>query len=82
MAIQLSPEQERVVTEALQAGLIPAAEDALEMGVAQVRERLRSRVDSAAASAQEWSRELDAWIASHSTAGPLLSDQAMDRDAI
>jgi len=82
MAIQLNPEQERVVTEALQAGLVPAADDALEMGVAAVREKLRSRGRSAPESAREWSKELDAWISGHSTAEPLLSDQAIDRDAI
>jgi hypothetical protein len=82
MAIQLNPEQERIVTEALQAGLVPAADDALEMGVAAVREKLRSREGSAPESVREWSKELDAWIGGHSTVEPLLSDQAVERDAI
>jgi hypothetical protein len=83
MAIELDPEQERVVGQAIQAGLVPAANDALEMGVAAVREILRARKSSVTLmAAGEWSRELDAWVQGHSAMEPLLSDHAIDRETI
>jgi hypothetical protein len=83
MAIELNPEQERIVGQALEAGLVPAVDDALEMGVAAVREILQTH-DSheAAKAAREWSRDLDSWVQSHSTGAPVLPDQAFDRDTI
>jgi hypothetical protein len=83
MAIQLNPEQERIVGQAIQAGLVPAPDDALEMGVAAVREILRTHGSSESLkAASDWSRELDTWIQSHSATEPPLSDKAIDRDAI
>lgn len=82
MAFRLNPEQERVVDEAIQAGLVQAADDAVEMGVAAVRQMLRSRISSVTPAVDRWSQDLDAWIESHSAAGPLLSDNAIDRNAI
>ena len=33
-------------------------------------------------SAEEWSRQLHAWIYSHPTDTPVLSDEAIDRESI
>jgi hypothetical protein len=83
MTIQLKPEQEQVIGQAIQAGLIRAADDVLDVGVETIRQRLavqqalRRPMD-----AEEWSRELHAWVQSHSTETPLLSDEAISRDSI
>jgi hypothetical protein len=83
MTIQLKPEQEEVVELAIQAGLIRAADDLLDVGVETIRQRLTERralrkpIDAA-----QWSRELHAWVRSHSTNTPLLSDEAISRDSI
>jgi hypothetical protein len=83
MAMQLNPEQEKIVGLAIEAGLVRGSEDAVEMGVAAVREKLRARRTSAADSpAMSWSREFDAWFEGHSRGGSLLADQASDRDSI
>jgi hypothetical protein len=82
MAIQLNPDQERVVGEAVQAGLVRAADEAVEIGVAAVRRLLQVRSAAGAQEAVRWSRELDAWIEGHSTSEPLLSDDAIGRNAI
>ena len=83
MTIQLSTEQERVVAQAIRVGLIRAREDAAEIGVANLRQRLKVRHSAAVSrSAGEWSRELAAWSESHSTTTPLLPDEALDRESI
>ena len=40
MTIQINPEQEQVIGQAIQAGLIDTADQAVEMGVGTIRERL------------------------------------------
>jgi hypothetical protein len=83
MTIQLNPEQERIVRQAIRAGLIRAREDVAEIGVATIRQRLKVRhSDSYPHSAEEWSRELSAWSESHTTTTPLLPDEALDRESI
>ena len=83
MTLQLNPEQERVIGQATQAGLIHAADEVLDVGIETVRRRLEERsalrkpVDAA-----EWSREFHAWVQGHSTTTPLLSDEATGRDSI
>ena len=83
MAIQLNPEQERVVGQAMRAGLIRDLDDVVDLGIAAIRQRLEAqpgREDSE--DAEAWSRRLAAWSESHSMATPLLPDQALDRDSI
>jgi len=82
VTIQLNAEQERVVGEAVRAGLI-RERDVAEIGVASIRQKLKAReATRRAQSAEEWSRELAAWSESHSTAAPLLPDEAIDRQSI
>jgi hypothetical protein len=83
MTIQLNPEQERIVGQAIRAGLIRTREDVAEIGVASIRQRLKVRHSgSYPHSAEEWSRDLAAWSDSHTTTTPLLPDEAIDRESI
>lgn len=83
MAIQLNPEQERVVGQAMRAGLIRSDDEVAEVGVAVIRRRLEARhAGSLAQDVEEWFGELTAWSEGHSTATPLLPDEATERDSI
>jgi hypothetical protein len=83
MTIQLRPEQEQIIGRAIQAGLIRGAEEVLDAGVETIRRRLEERRGAGApGDAAQWSRELRAWVQSHSTSTPLLSDEAISRDSI
>jgi Arc/MetJ-type ribon-helix-helix transcriptional regulator len=48
MTVTLNPEQERVVAEAIQAGLICTPSEVVDAGVESIRERLKSGVGAAA----------------------------------
>jgi hypothetical protein len=83
MTIQLNPEAERLVGQAIRAGLIGTADDLVAIGVEAIRQRLQSRVESASELKEEqWLREFTAWVHSRSTTTPLLSDEAISRDSI
>ena len=83
MTIQFQPEQARVIDEAIQAGLIGRADEAVEVGLDTLRSRLESRSASIRpASAEEWMGKFRAWAHSHPTTTPLLSDEAISRDSI
>jgi hypothetical protein len=83
MTIRLNPEQERIVGQAIRAGLIRTRDDVAEIGVASIRQRLKvRRSGSHPNSAEEWSRELAAWSESHTKTTPLLPDEALDRESI
>ncbi|MGC9224077.1 MAG: hypothetical protein ACP5E2_09140 [Terracidiphilus sp.] len=83
MTIQLNPEQERVVGQAIQAGLIRTREDVVEIGIAGIRMRLKaSHAHARPQSTDEWLREIAAWSGSHQTGSPLLPDEALDRESI
>jgi hypothetical protein len=82
MAIELNPEQENVVAEAIRAGLIRAVDDVAEVGVAAIRQRLiAGRAVSGTEDADRWFQELTAWSTKHKLT-PLLPDEAMDRESI
>jgi hypothetical protein len=82
MTIQLSPEQEQIVGQAIQAGLIRTPDDVAEVGIAAIRQRLEARhAVPGPLDADEWFRELTAWSESHA-ATPLLPDDAIDRESI
>jgi hypothetical protein len=81
MPIDLNPEQERIVDDAIRAGLIREPHDVIEAGIGVLRERLQSRPHDMTG-VDEWTRELHAWIYSHSSAAPVLTDQAVERDSI
>jgi hypothetical protein len=83
MTIQLNPEQEYIVGQAIRAGLIRAHDEVAEVGVAAIRQRLKARpAVSSQPDVEQWSLELGAWSASHSAVTPLLPDEAIDRDSI
>jgi hypothetical protein len=83
MTIQLKPEQEQVIGQAIQAGLIRVPDDALDVGVETIRQQLRQRESAQKpATAEQWSREFHAWVQGHSRNTPLLSDEAISRDSI
>jgi hypothetical protein len=81
MTLQLNREQEQVVGRAIRAGLIQVPEDVLAVGVDTIRRRLEDQaVFAEITDATQWSRELRAWVRSHSTSTPLLSEEALSRD--
>jgi proteasome lid subunit RPN8/RPN11 len=83
MTIDLRPEQEQVVGQAIQAGLIQAADDLVAIGIETIWQQLEARrALTNALSAEDWSRALHAWIHSHPATAPLLSDEAISRDSI
>lgn len=83
MTFQLNPEQEQLIGQAIQAGVIRAADEVVDMGIETIRQRLEARLKSKAAmNAEQWSREFHAWVHSHPTTTPLLSDEAVSRDSI
>lgn len=87
MAIELSPEQERLVGQAIHAGLIRIPEDVVGVGIEVIRQRLEARESSVSlsnkrASLDDWSRQLHESIYSHASAAPPLPDEALDRESI
>jgi len=83
MTVELNQEQQRIIEKAIQAGLIRAAGDVVELGVEAIRQQLEARLVSGnAMGADEWSRQLHNWMRSHSTSTPLLSDDAISRESI
>jgi len=83
MVIALNPEQERVVGQAIEAGLIEKAEDAVELGVGTIRQRLETRAPREhKLSHEEWKKALQDWVDSFPADTPLLSDEAISRESI
>jgi Arc/MetJ-type ribon-helix-helix transcriptional regulator len=83
MTIHLNPEQERVIGQAIQAGVIRDADDVVDVGLETIRQRLEARLASKAAmDAEQWAREFHAWVHGHSASTPLLPDEAINRDSI
>jgi hypothetical protein len=82
MTIRLKPEQEQVIGQAIKAGLIKTADEVLDGAVEAIRDRLEAGAGSSAMSTQEWLRQFHAWVHSHPTTTPLLSDEAVSRESI
>ena len=83
MTIQLKPEQEQVIGEAIRAGLLENADAIVDVGLEAIRQRLEARTESKEElSAEEWIKKFRAWSHSHPTDTPLLSDEAISRDSI
>ena len=83
MTIHLNPEQERVIGQAIQAGVIRDADDVVDVGLETIRQRLEARLASKAAmDAEQWAQEFHAWVHGHSASTPLLSDEAISRESI
>ena len=83
MTIRLNPEEERLIGQAIQAGLIGKADDVVAVGVETIRRQLQSRVGAGSQlNTEQWLREFKAWVHGHATTTPLLSDEAVSRDSI
>ena len=83
MTIQLKPEQEKVIEQAIRTGLIETADEVVDVGVETIRQRLEARTAThAPLTGDEWMRKFRAWAHSHPTNTPLLSDEAISREAI
>jgi hypothetical protein len=83
MTIRLNPEQEEAIGLAIQAGLIANADDVVDVGIETIRQRLRPQSGSGPElNTEQWLQEFKSWVHSHSTATPLLSDEAISRDSI
>ncbi len=83
MTIQLKPDQERVIGQAIQAGLTKTADDVIDMGMETLRRRLEGQGASVPpVSPQQWVHEFHAWVRSHPPTTPLLSDEAVSRESI
>lgn len=80
MNITPNPEQAHLIEEAIQAGLIKNADEALDIAVNALRGRLKA--SARPVDAEEWMRKFRAWAHSHSTDAPLLSDEAISREFI
>jgi len=63
--------------------VIRDADDAVDVGLETIRQRLEARLASRAGmDAKQWSQELHAWVHGPSASTPLLSDEAISRDSI
>jgi hypothetical protein len=83
MTIQLKPEQEQVIGQAIRAGLIESADEVVDVGVETIRQRLEAHgATHAPLTGDEWMRKFRAWAHSHPTNTPLLSDEAISRESI
>lgn len=82
MTIDFRPEQERVIDQAIQAGLIERPDDVVEVGLEILRSQLQARLASSQSlPADEWMRKFRSWAHSFPTT-PLLSDEAISRESI
>lgn len=83
MTIKLTPEQERAIGRAIEAGLISSADDIVGVGVEAIQQRLEERrAPAGSTSKEQWLAEFHAWVHSHPTTTPLLSDEAVGRESI
>jgi hypothetical protein len=83
MAVELNPEQERIVGRAIAAGLIEKAEDAVEVGVRTIRRWLETQTYRAnPLSHEERSKALHEFVNRDRPDAPLLSNEAIGRESI
>ncbi len=81
MTIHLSSEQENIVGQAIAAGVIHQAEDVVEVGLETIRRRLEV-LSKKSIDVEQWVRDFEAWVNSHSRSTPPLSDEAISRESI
>lgn len=80
MIITPKPEQERVLTATIEAGLIQNPEDALDIAVDTLQGKLA--VSRESETAEEWIQRFRTWLESHAGSTTVLSDEAMSRESI
>jgi hypothetical protein len=71
MTILVTAEQERILAEAIQSGLMKSPEDALAAGLEALRTRLPIEDPK---TAEEWIDRFHAWVDSHAGQTVVLSD--------
>ena len=83
MTIQLKPEQEQIVGQAIQQGLITNADEIIEVGIDAIRRCLESHQhgNMPLLSADAWEREVSSWIESFPDSAP-LPDEALERESM
>jgi hypothetical protein len=79
MTIELKPEQERILQEALRQGRFQSVEQALDEALHSIAV---SSGGSPALSPSERAAAYRAWAASHPRTTPVLSDEAISRESI
>lgn len=83
MTFHLNPEQEQLVEQAIQAGVIQTPNEVLDVGIETIRLRLETRLVSGhVIDGEQWSREFHAWVHSHPSTTPLLPEEAVTRESI
>ena len=83
MTIDLNPEQEQLIRQAIRAGVISAADEVVEVGIEAIRQRLEGPLASTTATdGEQWLQEFRTWVGGHSTTTPLLGDEAISRESI
>ncbi len=83
MTVHISPEQERVIGQAIDAGIIRRAEDVVDIGLETIRQWLDARLTSQPPiDLEQWLQDFHTWVRSHSQSTPLLSDEAISRESI
>ena len=82
MTIQLNAEQEQLVAQAIEAGLIRAPEEVVAAGMEAIRQRLAKLSTVAAVGPEDWSREFHEWVQGHPDTTPLLANESIDRESI
>ena len=83
MTIELKPEQERVIEQAIEAGLIRSAEDVVDIGINSVRQQLgHEPAEEPIRDNDAWQKRFEDWAESHPRGTPLLSDDGISRDSI
>jgi hypothetical protein len=80
MTITPTPEQEHILAQALQTGLVASTEDALNVGVETLKGQLAIRRQDE--TPEEWIERFHALIDSHAWQTVVLSDEAMSRESI
>jgi hypothetical protein len=83
MTIELTPEQEQETGRGIQEGRIRTPDDVVGVGVETILRLLgQPHAPVKAPSAEQWLEEFHAWVHSHPTTTPLLSDEAVNRESI
>jgi len=83
MTIQFNAEQEQVIEQAIEAGLIDAPEDVVQVGIEAIRQQLDANFGRVSAiTSEQWVREFHAWVHGHSAVAPLLPEEAISRESI
>jgi hypothetical protein len=82
MIIELNSEQAEVVDRAIQAGVIHNVDEVVQVGIQTINSRLSAQASKQDLPFEEWSKAFHTWVDSHPTDGPVLPDEAMERESI